>query len=66
MKEILLGLLELDLVETELEDGTKIENLRLQPGNFPMACRGWIEAKINGQKVKFPHLLPCQKCGGCE
>lgn len=66
LKQVLLGLLQLDITDTELEDGTEVRNLRVEPGRYPCACRGYVVAEVNGRQVRYRYALPCQECGGCH
>lgn len=66
MKETLLELIRLGITDTELEDGMEVRDLRVVPGQYPVACDGYIEAVVNGNPVRYPTRLECQGCGGCE
>jgi hypothetical protein len=76
LKKLLVDLYQLGITDTELEDGTVIENISLVPGKFPGSCRGILTAVVNGYKIEVeapfsaeiesPFHLPCQDCGGCE
>lgn len=35
MRQTLIDLLKLGITETELEDDTKVKNLRVEPGKYP-------------------------------
>lgn len=52
LKKLLVDLYQLGITDTELEDGTVIENISLVPGKFPGGCRGILTAVVNGYKIE--------------
>ena len=52
LKQKLIGLLEIGIDDTELENGSEIKNLRWEAG-YPTKDFGKIKATVDGKEVSF-------------